>query len=115
MIHRAALQHQLLEAIAELPAVQVQNRLMACTDRDVALAMVGLTDEEADSIVSRVSPRKAARVRDEHRLEERRHVDEKHIIYALNVLINSLRGDRPMAGRRSYVRPRRHTGDGHRR
>lgn len=80
---------------------------MACTDRDVALALLGMTPAEVQSIVSYVSARKASRVLEELALEERRRVEEKHIVHALNVVATSLSGDRSISGPRSYVRPRR--------
>jgi hypothetical protein len=107
MIHRGVLQHRLADLARELPSVQVQNRLMACTDRDVALALVGMTEEDAESVLRHLSPRKAGRIREERALEERRRVDEKHVIFSLNLLIASLEGERALPGRRSYVRPRR--------
>lgn len=107
MIERGALQHRVRRLVARLPAVQVQNRLMACTDRDIALALMGMTRAEVQSIVSHVSSRKASRVLEELALEERRRVEEKHVVLALNVVIASLSGERSIAGPRSYVRPRR--------
>ncbi len=96
-----------MELVRTLPAVQVQNRLMASADRDIALALAGMADEEEAAVLSHLAPRKADRVREELALEERRRVDEKHIVYSLDLLIASLIGDRALTGRRSYVRPRR--------
>lgn len=107
MIDRAALQHRLLELLEKLPAVQAQNRLMGCTDRDVALALIGMSDEDAERVLAPISPRKAQRVREERALEERRHVDPRHIVSALTTVIAALRGERNRAARRSYLRPRR--------
>lgn len=116
MIDRGALQHQLLELVRNLPRVQVQNRLMACTDRDVALALVGLTDVERESVLATVSVRKAARIREEVALQERRRVDPKHAVFALGVVIGSLESEGLVKGNRSYLRPhRRDRGDGRRR
>lgn len=107
MMERRARQKRLIELVRSLPAVQVQNRLMASTDRDIALALAGMADEEEATVLAHLAPRKADRVREELALEERRRVDEKHIVSSLDVLIASLLGDRTMTGRRSYVRPRR--------
>jgi flagellar motor switch protein FliG len=107
VIERGALQYRLLGLIQKLPAVQVQNRLMASTDRDLALTLVGMTGEEQERVLAFISPRKAGRVREELALEERRHVEERHIIAALSVVIQSLQGSRSLSGPRSYVRPRR--------
>lgn len=107
MIDRAALQRRLLELIETLPPVLAQNRLMTCTDRDLALALVGMGAEDAERVLAPISPRKAQRVREERALEERRQVDARHIIAAITTVIAALRGERNRAARRSYLRPRR--------
>ena len=104
---RYRLQQLLLKLVATLPVVQVQNRLMACTDRDFALAIVGLESEDAERLLACVSPTKAARVRDEVRLHEGRHVQSEHVVMAIGTIIRSLESNRTIAGQRSYLRPRR--------
>ena len=104
---RYRLQQSLLKLVATLPLVQVQNRLMACTDRDVALALVGLESEDAERLLACVSPAKAARVRDEVRLQEGRHVQNEHAVVAIGTILRSLESNRIVAGQRSYLRPRR--------
>lgn len=94
-----------------LSPVHVQNRLMACTDRDAALALVGMTGDEVHSVLGHVSPRKASRVLEELALGERRRVEEKHLLAALQTVLQSLEGERVVAGQRSYVRPHRATRD----
>ncbi|MCK4515942.1 MAG: hypothetical protein KAU31_11830 [Spirochaetaceae bacterium] len=96
-----------MRLVAKLPAVQVQNRLMSCTDRDFALALVGLESEDSEQLLAFVSPSKATRVREEVRLQETRHVESTHIVVALNTIIRSLESNRIVVGRRSYLRPRR--------
>ncbi|MBU8914227.1 MAG: hypothetical protein KOO61_09405 [Spirochaetales bacterium] len=108
---RSMLQQSLLGLAAKLPVVQVQNRLMACTDRDFALALIGMESEDSERLLALVSPLKANRVREEIQLQEARHVESKHVVVALNSIIKSLESNRIVAGRRSYLRPRRPRSD----
>jgi hypothetical protein len=108
---RLILQKSLLRLVAKLPVVQVQNRFMSCTDRDFALALMGLQDEDAEHLLALVSPSKANRVREEVRLQEARHVEGEHVVVALKSIILSLESNRTVAGRRSYLRPRRPRSD----
>jgi len=106
VILRRALQERLLALVSRLPDVQIQNRLMATTDRDLALSLSGMEHSDERQILARLSPAKADRVREELALTERRRVDEEHVVHALGVLIGSLEGRR-IQPRHSYVRPRR--------
>lgn len=101
------LQQSLLKLVASLPAVQVQNRLMACTDRDLALALRGLPTEESEDLLKMISPSKADRVREEIRLQERRRVEDRYIVVALRSIVLSLESNKYVAGQRSYLRPRK--------
>jgi hypothetical protein len=104
---RTILQKRLVELEETLPAVRVQNSLMACADRDVALALIGMELSARARVLSHLSTMKAARIVEEIELCERRRVDEQHLVYALNLVLTSIEGDRTVAARRSYVRPRR--------
>jgi len=107
---RRTLQERLVGLASSLPAVQVQNRLMATTDRDLALSLSGMDSSDERRVLAHLSPTKADRVRQELAINERRRVAEEHVVHALTVLIDSLEGRRTQA-RRSYVRPRRRDRD----
>jgi hypothetical protein len=109
-IARRALQQRLLSLLETLPDVQVQNRLMACTDRDLALCLLGIDAPRVHEALGLISSRKSARVLSELALEERRHVADVHIVMSLERVIESLTGSRPLPGTRSYIRPRRNNG-----
>jgi hypothetical protein len=111
MTDRSTLQQSLLRLAVKLPAVQVQNRLMACTDRDFALALVGMESADSERLLAFVSRSKATRVREEVRLQEARRVENRHLAVALTTIIRSLESNRIVAGRRSYLRPRRPRSD----
>ncbi|MFP4549779.1 MAG: hypothetical protein ACLFNT_03155 [Spirochaetales bacterium] len=106
-VARAKLQVKLLTLIDTLPAVHVQNRLMACTDRDLALALAHLEAGEVARVTDRLSARKAERVLSEIFVEERRHVEDRYRVMSLQAVIGSLEQDRIVSSTRSYHRPRR--------
>ena len=111
VMDRSVLQQSLLRLVAKLPPVQVQNRLMACTDRDIALAFVGLDLEDSERLLALVSPSKADRVREEIQMQEARHVESRYTVAALSTIIRSLQSTRTVASQRSYLRPRRPRSD----
>lgn len=108
MRRRAELQQRLLTLVSSLPAVQVQNRLMAGTDRELALCLFGMTGDDQERVLATISRQKADRVRDELSLLRTRRVEEKHHERSLAAVIASLSGDRVVStgARRGYLRPR---------
>ena len=104
------LQKTLLELTASLPEHQVQNRLMACPDRQLAIALLGMEPDEVDSIVSRIASVKAKRVREELSLAAVRGLDMPTRMRILKRLVDSLRDDQQVRGERSYLRPRQPRG-----
>jgi hypothetical protein len=104
------LQKTLLELAANRPEHQVQNRLMACPDRQLAIALLGMDPDEVDSIVSRIAPVKAKRVREELSLAAVRGLDMPTRMRILKRLVDSLREDQQVRGERSYLRPRQPRG-----
>lgn len=113
MTERHEFQRTILSLVSNLPSVQVQNRLMSCTDRDIALALGGLSDEEIGQVLSHVSQSKARRIMEEIRLGNHRHADQNHVVLAARLIVQSLQSERSLSGTKGYVRPRRpkHRGD----
>ena len=109
---RFELQDTLATLVATRPESQVQNRLMACPDRQLAIALLGMDDETIDAIVSRVAPAKAKRVREELNLAAVRGLDVPTRMRILGRLVESLRQDQQVRGERSYLRPRNPRGRG---
>jgi hypothetical protein len=106
-ISRQALQTQFLALVETLPAVTVQNRLMACSDRDLALSLLGADPAVVSSVLATVSHRKASRVLAELALEERRRIQDRYVVMSLSTVLRSLSGKRAAPATRSYLRPRR--------
>ena len=98
---------RLTELLQTLPAAYVQNTLMASTDRNIALALLGCEDAMEKDVLSRVARAKADRVRQELAISERRRVDSGHVRDALALLLHALETSQAPTGRRSYWRPRR--------
>ena len=83
MTEEAKYRALLLKLVRDLPRVQVQNRLMACTDRDVALSVDGMQEADAGMIVlhrDREHDRKAARPTtiDEHGASAVKSANQPH-------------------------------------
>lgn len=104
---RPASHATVLALIRALPSVEVHNRLMRVTDRDVALAILHMADSDAAWLLHFLGETKAARVRAEYaRIARARFVPEQRAA-ALRVVEAALRGERAVAGTRSYFRPAR--------
>lgn len=110
MLDLLTLQRTLTSLIESLPPAQVQNRIMACNDRDVALSLSRMDQETIEKILGMIARSKADRIREEIRLQESRHVEHQHIAAALRTIVQSLERNRSVAGQRSYLRPRRNPG-----
>lgn len=101
--HAEALQRLL----AKLPPVVVQNRLMATSDRDIALALLYFSHTDREPVLSAVSRAKRARVEDEILLQERLRISRKHYEMAVAGLIRALEQNSAQRSSRSYLRPLR--------
>lgn len=102
-----SLRTRLAGLLQSLPAAHVQNTLMASTDRNIALALLGCEDAMEKDVLSRIARAKADRVRQELAITERRRVDSGHVRDALELLLDALETNQAPAGTRSYWRPRR--------
>ena len=103
---QSELRKELCELVANLPSTQVQNRLMACPDRQLAIALLDMESDRVESIIARVAESKARRVREELSLAAVRGLDVRDRQRVLNQLVSALRSDRQVEAKRSYLRPR---------
>ena len=62
---------RLLAVLRSRRPVQVQNGLMKCADREIALALGRMEEEDIASALSRIPQQKARRVREELRYQKR--------------------------------------------
>lgn len=100
-------QSALLRLLEALSRVEAHNRLMASPDRDLAISMLFMSGDERESILCRIAPAKAARVRDEISLQERLQIRQDHYEATLEGLLVRIGGATRAPIVRSYIRPRR--------
>lgn len=100
--------HQrLIRIIRSLPPEVAQNRLLRTSDRELALSMMYLDDNERASILSMVSMQKERRIQEELTLHERLHITYKQYRIAIEHVIEKLMTARGNSSFKSYLRPRR--------
>ncbi len=97
----------LTRLVRSLPKVVVQNRLMATSDRDVALALLYVPKEDRRPVLEAISKAKRTRVEEEILLHERLQISWKHYETAVSQLIRALQENSAQKGARSYLRPLR--------
>ena len=95
----------LLTLLHTLPPLLLQNTLMACTDRDLAMAMLRFSSVERELLLGRLAPAKRDRVREELTLQRRVRVSDAHYQASLDAVIRRLSSQRGQEPVRSYLRP----------
>jgi flagellar motor switch protein FliG len=99
---------KLVAYVNRLDRIELQNRLMGVTDRELAMALRGIPEPDRDSVLSHVSHAKRRRVREEIALHERLSIADEQFAGATDRVIARLEGPkRGRAGTRSYLRPLR--------
>ncbi len=96
---------QLLTLLHTLPPLLLQNTLMACTDRDLAMAMLRFSSVERELLLGRLAPAKRDRVREELTLQRRVRISDGHYRASLDAVIRRLSSQRSGEPVRSYLRP----------
>ena len=102
-----ALQARLADRVHRLPVPRVQNVLMATTDRNLALALLGCENDLEHVVFARIATGKADRVRSELAIMEHRRVAAEYVRGALVALLAALESSEKADGRTGYWRPRR--------
>lgn len=80
---------------------------MSAADRDLALAMLHMTDTDRELFFAGMSKAKESRVREELSRHEHTRIQKSHYESALNTLVRHMSSERPIQGARSYYRPTR--------
>ncbi len=102
---------RLLHYLRIISPVEAHNRLMASPDRDIALGMMYMNDDERNEILARLAPAKASRVVEEVRLQERLQIRQDHYETAVSNLLSRISGTGKPSFSGSYIRPRRTSAD----
>lgn len=98
---------ELARTIRSLPKVQLQNRLMRLSAREIALAVRYLGDDDQDLVFAAVPLRLAGRIREEIVLQKRRRLDSRdRLVFVRQVLASLLQETAPRSIG-SYIRPAR--------
>ena len=84
-----------------------QNKLMACTDREIAVVMLHMEENERDFIFSFLAHSKSGRIKEEIRLLKKTKVTYEQYTLILSRLIKRLKGNGEGPQRRSYLKPRK--------
>lgn len=98
---------RLIGIIKKLPRQTAQNRLLGTTDREIALSMMYLPEQDRLYIYTLLSGKKAQRIREEIILHERLHITYKQYRIAVEQVIDKLTRPNVKSSFRSYLRPRR--------
>ena len=98
-------QDDLLRLIRILPSADVQNRLMKTTDRELALAMMYLSDTERSAVLSFLSRQKGDRVNSEYNLQKGLKITYNQYLDALKNVTARLEYGEERSSKKSYLRP----------
>lgn len=100
---------RLLQLVRALPPLHLQNALMRCSDRDLALAVRHMTTDERQLVLAPLAGAKRARVLSEPAILAGVRVTDRHCAAATETVISALLNGhgKPSATTGSYLRPRR--------
>ena len=98
--------NDLISIIKATPKIYTQNKLMGCTDREIALLMLYMNDAEKNYIYSLIAPSKSERIKQEIILLKRIKIADnvKKSVYVR--LIDRFKGGNYKPGPTSYIKPR---------
>ncbi len=87
--------------------VVVQNRLMRSCDRQIALSMMFMAEDDRAFLLSLLPAAKVRRIREELQLQNRLKITYDQYKKAVTALIEGVMSDRAGDSVRSYLRPLR--------
>ena len=97
---------RLVQILRGISPVQVQNTLMRRNDREIALAMSRMVEDDREFALSHLPKAKAQRIREEITYQKRLKVTEEQYERIVESLINVLSGGNERGATQSYIRPR---------
>lgn len=86
--------------------IELQNVLLSTSDREIALSVMYMKDQDRNFLLASVSEKKAKRIIDELKLINR--VNIKYDLYCISIkrVINSLKNIKNKDSLKSYLRPK---------
>jgi len=95
---------RVLDLIQALPAVDVQNRLLRVTDKEIATALLYMADDERRRVLDLLGTVKGRRISEELTRQQRSRVEYSYYETAVRTVIRNLEGA-AVRGARTYYRP----------
>jgi hypothetical protein len=95
---------RVLDLIQVLPAVDVQNRLLRVTDKEIATALLYMAEEERRRVLDLLGTVKGDRIREELTRQQRSRIEYGYYETAVRTVIRNLEGAN-VRGTRTYYRP----------
>ena len=102
------LNDELCRLLDIIPHVDLENRLMAISDREIAISMKFMDDQHISKILTCISKKKAMRIRSELHLQDRLNIHYNQYKIAASHVIDKIQSVRNKSSLRSYIRPRRY-------
>lgn len=96
---------RILDLLRVLSPVDRQNRLLRVADRDLALAMLFMSEPERARLIACVGPGKGRRALQELERFQRSRLEYRLYETAAGVVARALEGSGSVTGPRSYYRP----------
>ena len=96
---------RLLKVIRTVPRVSLQNRLLRMTDREIAVSMMFMEENDRNSIFDILSSRKRNRVKEELLLHQRLRINYNQYLTVIEHVVQQLTREHIKPGSRSYLRP----------
>ncbi len=99
---------RIISAVEAVGHVTAQNKLMGVNDRDLAIAVERMSEDEQGIIFANISRSKRQRIEEE--IERQSHVNVTHGQYILSAeaVVAALLSRKPGYSTKSYLRPRRY-------
>lgn len=89
-----------------MPPADAQNRLMRIADREIALSMTRMGDEDRRFVLNLIARAKARRIQEEFGFQRHLRVRYDHYRAAIENVMRQLENAAPTAPLKSYLRPR---------
>jgi hypothetical protein len=98
---------RLVGIVRRLPSVEAHNRLMGLTDREIAMCLAYMGDDDRCYFLNLLAPAKAGRIEEERRLQKRLNVRYDQYLKTIENVIRKVEKKGGAESFRSYIRPRR--------
>ncbi|MBN1410655.1 MAG: hypothetical protein JW969_07405 [Spirochaetales bacterium] len=97
---------QLVAFIKSMKKIDAHNTLMVIGDRELAISMLYMKDEDRNHILALVSKEKSRRIQDELVLNERLDIRYGQYRMAIDHVIKAMKSKGDRYSLKSYLRPR---------